>query len=514
MNDYILEMMDITKDFPGVRALDSVNFKVRRGEIHALVGENGAGKSTLMKVLSGVFPHGNYEGSIVLNGEEQRFQSIRDSECAGIAIIYQELALVQELDICENIFLGNEISDRGFIHWDKAYSMTKDALSKVNLGNLNPTTTIINLGVGKQQLIEIAKAIIKNIDILILDEPSAALSESEVENLFSILRDLKKDGVTCIYISHRLEEVFEIADTVTVLRDGQTIDTQPVKNIDNTQLISMMVGRKLTQMFPRKEHKPGEAVLELKNWSVYSPELPDKKVLKDINLRIRRGEILGISGLMGSGRTELAMSIVGAYGIKRQGDIVLEGKKVRISSPLDAIKYGISCLSEDRKNEGLVMGMDIGKNISLASHRKISSHGVIDKNAEIQASESFISMLRIKCSSIEQEVRNLSGGNQQKVVLAKWLMTAPKVLILDEPTRGIDVGAKVEIYNIMNRLVEEGVCVVMISSELPEILGMSDRVVVMSEGRITGDFDWRVATQERILEYSIGGREYTYDGAK
>lgn len=511
MPEILLETKSITKEFPGVRALDDVSFDVHKGEIHALVGENGAGKSTLVKILSGVHTKETYSGEIFLRGKEQTFSSIKDSENSGITIIYQELALVKELDICENLFLGNEVSDHGVIKWDKAYDLTRQALDKVKLAHINPTTPILQLGVGQQQLIEIAKAVIKNTDILILDEPTAALSDTEVDNLFAILRELKKDGVTSIYISHRLEEVFQIADRVTVLRDGKTVGTEMTSDLDEKKLISMMVGRELTQMFPKKEHKRGEAVLEVNNWTVYSPEIHDKQIIKNVSFKVYRGEILGLAGLVGAGRTELAMSLVGAYGSKRLGEIKIDGNQVDIHHPREAIKNGISCLSEDRKNEGLVLGMDIMKNISLASHPKISKRGVINVNEEIHSSENYISMLRIKCSSIEQEVKNLSGGNQQKVVIAKWLMTTPKVLILDEPTRGIDVGAKVEIYNIMNRLVEEGVCIIMISSELPEILGMSDRILVMSDGRITGELTDKEATQEKIMKLSISGRQFQHD---
>lgn len=504
MSDYILEMKNITKEFPGVKALTDVNFKVKRGEIHSLVGENGAGKSTLMKVLSGVYPTGTYSGDILINGAKQDFKNIKDSEKAGVAIIYQELALVKKMNICENIFLGNEIAEKGVIDWDKAFAETKKVLNEVRL-NINPSTKILNLGIGQQQLVEIAKAISKHADVLILDEPTAALTEAESENLLQILLELKSKGVTCIYISHKLNEVFKISDRITVLRDGRTICTEDARNLNEDKIISLMVGRELTERFPRKPHIPGDVVLEVKNWTVHNPELPDKKVIGNVSFSVRKGEILGIAGLMGAGRTELVMSIFGCYGRNISGEVILNGKKLKIRNPKDAIKEGISYVSEDRKHFGLVLNMDIKNNVSMASLDKISNLSVINDNEEIKASNSYVSELHIKTPSIEQKVKNLSGGNQQKVVLGKWLMTNPKVLILDEPTRGIDVGAKFEIYNIMNKLVDEGVCIIMISSELPEVLGMSDRILVMHEGEINGELSWDEATQEKVMSYATGG---------
>lgn len=504
MSEYILEMRNITKEFPGVRALDEVTFRVKRGEVHALVGENGAGKSTLMKVLSGVYPYGTYSGEILLNGKAQSYYSIKDSERAGIAIIYQELALVKQMNICENIFLGNEIAARGVIDWERAFVETDRLLKEVRL-NINPETRIINLGIGQQQLIEIAKAISKRADLLILDEPSAALTESETENLLQILRELKEKGVTCIYISHKLNEVMDIADTITILRDGKTICTEDKKDMDENKIISKMVGRELTQRFPRKEHFPGEVVMEVKNWKVHDPELPEKVLIDKVSFTVRKGEILGIAGLMGAGRTELVMSIFGAYGVKNTGEIYLDGRKIKIKNPRDAIKQGISYLSEDRKRFGLVLMMDIKNNIILSSLSDISRLGVINENEAIMHTDKYTSGLRIKTPSIEQKTGNLSGGNQQKVVLGKWLMTTPRVLILDEPTRGIDVGAKFEIYNIMNELVDQGVCIIMISSELPEILGMSDRILVMHEGVVSAEMDWKEASQERVIYHATGG---------
>jgi ABC-type sugar transport system, ATPase component len=505
MDEYILEMKNITKEFPGVKALDNVTFRVRKGEVHALCGENGAGKSTLMKVLSGVYPSGTYTGEIVLKGETQRYSGIKDSERAGIAIIYQELALVKQMSICENIFLGNEkVKRNGLIDWDKSYAETHNVLKEVRL-DINPNTKVLQLGIGQQQLVEIAKAIAKKAEVLILDEPSAALTESETENLLEILKELKAKGVTCIYISHKLNEVFEIADTVTILRDGKTISSDAVSEINENKVISKMVGRELTQRFPRVEHASGDVVLEVKNWTVHNPDIPDMKIIDNISFRVRKGEILGIAGLMGAGRTELVMSIFGAYGVNVSGELYLDGKKINVKNPKSAIKYGISYVSEDRKRYGLVLGMDIKNNATLSSLEALSNLNLINGNEVIKQTNQYVRDLRIKTPSIEQKAGNLSGGNQQKVVLAKWLMTQPKVLIMDEPTRGIDVGAKFEIYNIMNKLIAEGVCIVMISSELPEVLGMSDRILVMHEGCLTKEFNWEDATQENILTYATGG---------
>ena len=505
MNDNILEIQGIMKEFPGVKALEEVSFCVKRGTVHAVVGENGAGKSTLMKVLSGVYTAGTYSGKILLNGKEQSYSSIKDSENAGIAIIYQELALVKELDVCENLFLGNEIASNGVINWDKAYSQAEEVMKQVGL-DIKPATKVINLGVGQQQLVEIAKAIIKDTDILILDEPTAALTEAETEHLLELIRKLRARGVTCLYISHKLNEIFALCDYATVIRDGKSIGTRAVSELTEKSLIAMMVGRELTQMFPRVEHMPQETVLVVKNWSVNDPELPERRVVKDVSFELRKGEILGIAGLMGSGRTELVMSLIGAWGIYKQGEVFLNGRRITITSPKEAIMERIGCVTEDRKNQGLVLGMDINENVSLASHEVVSRRGILDKNKEIVCAESYAKRLSIRCSSIKQKTMNLSGGNQQKVVLAKWLMTRPEVLILDEPTRGIDVGAKVEIYNIMNELIDEGVCIIMISSELPEVLGMSDRILVMHEGRISGELRQEEATQERIMAYATGSR--------
>lgn len=507
MSEYILEMKDIVKEFPGVRALDGVNFKIKKGEIHALVGENGAGKSTLMKVLSGVYPFGSYEGDIIINGQVKKFQNTKDSEASGVGIIYQELTLIKQMNIAENIFIGNEFQTGGRIDWNKTFEEAKKYMNLVGL-KASPDTKVINLGIGKQQLVEIAKAISKKVNILILDEPTAALNEDDSDNLLEIIRTFKAEGISCIYISHKLKEVTAIADQITILRDGRTIETYANDaTVNADRIIKGMVGREMTQLFPRKPHTAGEAVLEVKNWTVYNPELPDRKAIDNVSFQARKGEILGIAGLMGAGRTELMMSLFGAYGINASGEVKMEGKSVKFKGPKEAIAHGYCYLSEDRKKTGLVLDMDIKENITMASLEKISSMKGIDLNKEIKISTDYVKALRVKTPSVEQRVKNLSGGNQQKVVIAKWLMAEPKILILDEPTRGIDVGAKYEIYNIMNDLVEKGVSIIMISSELPEILGMSDRILVMHEGRLTKELDYTEADQEIVMYYATGGHD-------
>lgn len=505
MSDYILEMKNITKEFPGVTVLDMVELKLKKGEIHALCGENGAGKSTLIKILSGIYPYGSYGGEILLNGEKQSFKSIKESEKAGIATIYQELTLIKYMSIGENVFLGNEPLRNGRIDWNYVYSKTKAALEELGL-DLNPHTPVLNLGIGQQQLIEIAKAMTKEANILILDEPTAALTEGESAHLLQILRHLKKNGVTCIYISHKLGEVFDIADTITVLRDGKTIHTDQAANLNEDKVISLMVGRELNQRFPKKKHKLGEVVLEVKNYTLYDNEIAGKKKVDNISFQARRGEILGIAGLMGAGRTELAQGIFGVFPGRQEGEIYVNGKRAIISNPSAAIRQGIVYLPEDRKRHGLVLGLDIKENIVLPNLDKITGWGVINNAKKIKEPSTYVQELRIKTRSLEQLVSSLSGGNQQKVVFAKWLMAEPKVLILDEPTRGIDVGAKYDIYNIMNQLVERGICIIMISSELPEILGMCDRILVLSDGKLTGEFTDEEATQEKIMHCATGGK--------
>jgi putative multiple sugar transport system ATP-binding protein len=502
MNTPILEMRGITKEFPGVKALNNVSFRVAQGEIHCLVGENGAGKSTLMKVLSGVYPDGTYTGDILLNGEIQHYRNIRDSEHAGIAIIYQELALVPELTVYENIFLGNEIRNGFRVDWNETVQRASEMLRKVRL-NVNPAAKIKDLGIGKQQLVEIAKALSRDIRLLILDEPTAALNEDDSANLLDLLRGLRDQGVTCILISHKLKEVIAIADSVTVLRDGQTICTLDAHKgeVSETVLIKHMVGRSIDNIYPQREQRePGEVVLEAKDWSAYNPVL-GRTVLRDIAFNVRRGEIVGFAGLMGSGRTELALSMFGnPIGYQIKGDLFVKGQKRNFRRPQDAISAGMAYVTEDRKGNGLILIEDVKENITLANLRAIAHNNVIDDNAEIKVANEYKISLNIKTPSVEQLVGNLSGGNQQKVCLGKWLFVKPDVLILDEPTRGIDVGAKYEIYTIMNRLVEQGMSIIMISSELPEILGMSDRVYIVSAGRITGELPIAEATQEKIMQ--------------
>jgi putative multiple sugar transport system ATP-binding protein len=502
MNTPILEMKNITKEFPGVKALNNVSFRVAEGEIHCLVGENGAGKSTLMKVLSGVYPHGQYSGEILFNGEVQTFSGIHDSEKAGIAIIYQELALVPEMSVYENIFLGHEIRNGFRVDWNETIRQAGEMLKKVRL-DVNPVTKVKDLGVGKQQLIEIAKALSKDVKLLILDEPTAALNEDDSDNLLNLLRDLKKHGVTCIMISHKLKEVIEIADTVTVLRDGQSICTLDAHKgqVAENVLIKNMVGREINNIYPKREHKPfGEVVLEIKNWNAYNPTL-GRTILRDVKINLRKGEIVGLAGLMGSGRTELALSIFGnpdRYQVS--GEMYIKGKQVHFGLPQDAIAAGLAYVTEDRKGDGLILIQDVKQNITLANLKAIANQGVVDNNAEVKVANEYKTSLNIKTPSVEQKVSNLSGGNQQKVSLGKWLFVEPEVLILDEPTRGIDVGAKYEIYTIMNRLVQQGMSIIMISSELPEILGMSDRIYIVSSGRISGELPIEEASQEAIMK--------------
>jgi putative multiple sugar transport system ATP-binding protein len=504
MKTPILEMKNITKIFPGVKALNNVSFQVAEGEIHCLVGENGAGKSTLMKVLSGVYPFGDYSGDIIYRGEVQHFSSIHDSEKAGIAIIYQELALVPEMTVYENIFLGNEITKGITMDWNETVKRAGEMLAKVKL-DLNPATKVKDLGVGKQQLIEIAKALSRDVKLLILDEPTSALNEDDSKNLLNLIRELKTHGVTCVLISHKLKEVIEIADVVTVLRDGQTVCNLDARKGEVTEnvLIKNMVGREINNIYPPKSHKPSDQIiLEVKNWNAYNPAL-GRQVLKDINFKLKKGEIVGFSGLMGSGRTELALSLFGNPDrYKISGEIIIKGKKMHFAHPVDAIDAGMAYVTEDRKGDGLILIQDVKQNITLANLDEISSRGIVDNNAEVKVANDYKGSLNIKTPTVEQKVSNLSGGNQQKVSLGKWLFVKPDILILDEPTRGIDVGAKYEIYQIMTRLVQQGMSIIMISSELSEILGMSDRIYVVSSGKITGELPIEEASQEKIMQFA------------
>lgn len=497
----LLEMKNIVKLFPGVRALDNVNLKVEEGEVHALVGENGAGKSTLMNVLSGIYPYGSYEGDILYNGEVCQFKTIKDSEAKGIVIIHQELALVPYLSIGENMFLGNERGSKARIDWDETYHRADELLRQVGLTE-SSHTLIKDIGVGKQQLVEIAKALAKNVKLLILDEPTASLNESDSQKLLDLMLEFKKQGMTSIIISHKLNEISYVADKITVIRDGSTIETltKGVDDFSEARIIKGMVGRDLSDRFPKRTPHIGEVAMEVKDWTVYHPIYEGRKVVDNVNFNVRKGEVVGISGLMGAGRTELAMSIFGrSYSSHITGTLTIGGKEVHLKTVKEAINAKLAYVTEDRKGNGLVLTNPIRVNTTLAKLDKVSNHGVIDRDKEVQVAEDYRSKLRTKCPSVEQNVGNLSGGNQQKVLLAKWMFADPDILILDEPTRGIDVGAKYEIYTIINQLVAEGKSVVMISSELPEVLGMSDRVYVMNEGRMVGEFPIEEATSEAIM---------------
>lgn len=503
MTKVLLEMQNIVKEFPGVRALDNVNIKVREKTIHALVGENGAGKSTLMKVLSGVHPHGSYEGKIIWDGGECRFRDIRESEKKGIVIIHQELALIPQLSIMENLFLGNEQQKKGVIDWEKCRFEAIRLMELVGLKE-KPETLINQIGVGKQQLVEIAKALAKKVRLLILDEPTAALNEEESERLLNLILRLRDEhGMTGIIISHKLAEVTKVADDITVLRDGSTVETLCAASdlITEERIIQGMVGRELTNLYPARDSGIGEIRFEIRDWVVYSEEYKDKVMIDHVNMKIKRGEVVGIAGLMGAGRTEFAMSVFGrSFGSKVQGSIVKDGTEINVSTVSSAIENGIAYLTEDRKALGLLLQESIKGNISLPSLHKLARKGVVNQNEEIKVAEEYIERLGIKAPGIFQTTNNLSGGNQQKVLLARWIYANPDLLILDEPTRGIDVGAKYEIYHIINELAAQGKCILVISSELPEVLGTSDRIYVMNEGRIAGEFTREEATQEKIMK--------------
>jgi putative multiple sugar transport system ATP-binding protein len=497
----ILDMRGITKTFPGVKALTNVNLSVMPAEIHAVVGENGAGKSTLMKVLSGVYPAGSYDGEIHFDNAERKFATIADSENTGIIIIHQELALVPLLSIAENIFLGHETAARGVIDWFEAFARTKELLKKVGL-NEHPNTLITNIGTGKQQLVEIAKALNKKVKLLILDEPTSSLNETDSNALLALLREFKAQGISSILITHKLNEVLKVADRITVLRDGKTIDTLDTHTakVSEDRIIKAMVGRELTDRFPPRDAKIGEPMFEVSNWSCYHPLHADRQMIKDVSMSVRRGEVVGIAGLMGAGRTELAMSLFGrAYGQKISGEVKIHGKPADVSSIPKAIEAGLAYVTEDRKTYGLVLIDHIKHNITLANLEGVSSHSVIDEVKELSVANKYRKDLAIRCSGVFQTTVNLSGGNQQKVVLSKWLFSGPDVLILDEPTRGIDVGAKYEIYGIINKLAEEGKAVIVISSEMPELLGISDRIYVMNEGKFVAEMAAKEATQEKIM---------------
>ncbi|MBP5224936.1 MAG: sugar ABC transporter ATP-binding protein [Lachnospiraceae bacterium] len=502
MTDNILEMRGITKQFPATRALDNVNFAVKRGSIHALVGENGAGKSTLMKVLSGLWPYGTYEGDIIYEGEVCKFNNIKDSENKGIVIIHQELALIPYMSIGENMFLGNEKGKAFAINWDKTHAEATKYLKMVGLHE-SSKTLIKDIGVGKQQLVEIAKALAKNAKLMILDEPTSSLNEEDSKALLDMLLEFKKQGMTSIIISHKINEVSYVADDITVLRDGKTIETltKGVDDISEDRIIRGMVGRELEDRFPKRHGVPiGDVSLEVKHWNVYHPIYTERKVVDDVSFNVRQGEVVGFSGLMGAGRTELAMSIFGrSYGTEISGTIEIHGKEVKLHSPRQAIEAGLAYVTEDRKGNGLILTNPISVNTTLANLKGVTKHGVIDRDKELAVAEEYKNKLRTKTPSVTLNVGTLSGGNMQKVLLSKWMYADPDILILDEPTRGIDVGAKYEIYCIINDLVAEGKSVIMISSELPEVLGMCDRIYVLNEGRIVGEFTQEEASQEKIM---------------
>ncbi|MGI8899663.1 MAG: multiple monosaccharide ABC transporter ATP-binding protein [Nocardioides sp.] len=503
MKQAMLEMRSITKEFPGVKALADVTLTVHRADIHAICGENGAGKSTLMKVLSGVYPHGSYEGQIIFEGQEVQFRDIRQSEAAGIVIIHQELALIPELSIAENIFLGNETATKGIISWDKANHRAIELLARVGLAE-NPLTPVKHLGIGKQQLVEIAKALSKDVKLLILDEPTAALNDDDSQHLLDLLKGLQGKGVTSIMISHKLNEIEQIADEITIIRDGRSIETLDISQgaVDEDRMIRGMVGRDLENRFPHHTPSIGEVMFEVRDWTVMHPQDHGRTVIDSANVSVRKGEIVGIAGLMGAGRTELARSIFGrSYGSRIEGTLTLNGKETHLKSVSAAIEAGIAYLTEDRKSLGLNLIDDIKTSISSAGLHKLVKGVIVDDRREVTVAQGFGKDMNIKAPSVEVGVAKLSGGNQQKVVLSKWMFTDPQLLILDEPTRGIDVGAKFEIYGIIQRLADQGRGVIIISSELPELLGLCDRIYTLAEGRVTHEFSREEADQESLMRY-------------
>ena len=503
----LLEMRGITKDFSGIKALDDVSFTVREKHIHALVGENGAGKSTLMNVLSGIYRYGNYTGDIYLNGELCKFKKIEESEAKGIVIIHQELALIPQLSVAENLFLGNErLRRRGVVDWASTYVEAQKLLAKVGL-NIDSNVQVQSLGVGKQQLIEIAKALSKNVKLLILDEPTAALNDEESDRLLDLLLELRKEGITSIIISHKLNEVLKVADEITILRDGKTIETIVCgeDDVSEARIIKGMVGRDMTQRFPSREPQVDDSHrFEIKNWTVYSDADPSVAKLKNINLHVSKGEVVGIAGLMGCGRTELCKSIFGrSYGSRFEGEMLLDGQSIRAHTPREAISHGIAYVTEDRKGDGLMLSHSIFMNLTLSNLKRVGDGKTINNKLEIAECEKLRSEFKIKAPDLTQTVGSLSGGNQQKVMLGKWVFTEPEVLMLDEPTRGIDIGAKYEVYTIINRLAAQGKRVLVVSSEMAELIGICDRIYVMGEGRIAGEVSGQDATQKNIMSIII-----------
>ncbi|HEX3773566.1 MAG TPA: sugar ABC transporter ATP-binding protein [Polyangiaceae bacterium] len=498
----VLATRELVKRFPGVTALGGVSFELLPGEVHALCGENGAGKSTLIKLLSGIHPFGSYEGSLFAAGREVRFSSTRDAEAAGIAVIYQELALVPEMTVAENLCLGHAPLRHGLIDWDRVYADAARVLEMAKIA-LDPTAEVRKLGVAERQLVEIAKALSKNPKVLILDEPTAALSEDEVRRLLDVVRDLRARGIAAIYISHKFDEVFRIADRITVLRDGKSITTLETKNTTADEVIRHMVGRPITELFPRRASTPGEVLLSVSGLSVSETRAQAPR-LREVSFEVRAGEVLGIGGLMGAGRTELLLHLFGAWGWRIAGKVKLAEISLDSPTPHRALAAGLALVSEDRKRYGLFLESAIGFNLSLSSLSRLARRGLLDEDAEVARSRALFDSLRVKAPGLETTVRTLSGGNQQKIVIGKALMTEPKVLLLDEPTRGIDVGAKLEVYELVNRLCSEGKAIVLVSSELPELIGMSDRIVMLSEGKIGGTFSRAEATQERLLSAALG----------
>ena len=507
MSEYILEIQELTKEFPGVRALEKVNLKVKKGEIHSICGENGAGKSTLMSCISGVYPSSSYEGKVFYKGRETNYGNVKDSEKEGLAIIHQELALSPYLSIYENMFLGHMETKFGIINWNKYIKESKNYLNIVGL-NEPPETVVSKLGVGKQQLVEIARALSKKAELLILDEPTSSLNDDESEKLLDLILEFKRQGITSVIISHKLNEVLKVADTVTIIRDGHSIRAYDVKadNLTEEMIIKDMVGRDLTQRFPERKSAPGDILMEVKNWTVYHPDYHDIKVVDNASFYLRKGEVLAFCGPMGAGRTELMMSIFGkSYGFRSEGELIINGQKYNFNNPRSALNSGLGYISEDRKNLGLVLIQDIKTNIAHSSLNKISKFWVINNQKERIEAERYRKELNIRTPSVSQIVRNLSGGNQQKVVVSKSLLANPDIFIIDEPTRGIDVGAKTEIYGILNDLISAGKSIIMVSSELPEALGMADRFYVMNEGKIKGMLNKEEATQEKIMHLALVG---------
>ncbi|WP_313197901.1 xylose ABC transporter ATP-binding protein [Rhizobium sp.] len=504
MSEFLLEMKNISKSFSGVKALDGIHLQVRRGECVGLCGENGAGKSTLMKVLSAVYPYGTWEGEILWEGHELKASSIRETEKAGIAIIHQELMMVPHLSVAENIFLGSEISNHGFLDYDAMNARAQELLAKLNVHDINPALPVLNYSGGKQQLIEIAKALNKDAKLLILDEPTSALTATEIRTLLDLIKSLKAEGLACVYISHKLEEVAEISDTVTVIRDGTHIATRPIGELTTASIVTMMVGREMKNLYPKEEHAIGEVVLEAHNVSCWDVTNPDRKVVDDVSFQIRKGEILGIAGLVGAGRTELVSTLFGAYPGSHRGSVHLDGREITIRSPRDAVKAGICMVPEDRKRSGILPIIGVGHNMTISVLNRFAAFGLIDEHEELAQIQAEILRLKIKTADPMLPIASLSGGNQQKAVLSKMMLPDPRILILDEPTRGVDVGAKYEIYKLIFALAKAGVAVLMVSSELTEVLGISDRVLVIGEGRLRGDFVNDNLTQEHVLAAALG----------